>query len=149
MRGLLLHCCNNICSPLSQQKRNSQTLFEQLASVLTLTSQLLEQIEYGGPLLLSSCPPLAPKCGVQRASELVNTFTIWERGPLQFNGTFPDLTLYLHLTVHLCLFLYSLLYNKLINISVSLSSVRCFSKLLNPRRGPRNPGLWLIVQKHR
>ena len=76
----------------------------QLASILTLTSQLHEQVEYGGLLLLSSCPPLAPKYGVQRESELVNTFTFWERGPPQFHGTFPDLTLCLHLTVHLCLF---------------------------------------------
>jgi len=107
--SLLANTCGACCyaaaiTSLSQQKRNSQTLFEQLASILTLTSQLHEQVEYGGLLLLSSCPPLAPKYGVQRESELVNTFTIWERGPPQFHGTFPDLTLCLHLTVHLCLF---------------------------------------------
>lgn len=145
-------CCYTVAitslPPLSQQERNSQTLFEQLASILTLTSQLHEQVEYGGLLLLSSCPPLAPKYGVQRASELVDTLANWERGPPQFHGTFPDLTLCLHLTVHFCLFQYSLLYNKLISVFPwVLWDV--LASYWTEERGHRNPGLWLIVQKYR
>lgn len=45
----------------------------------------------------------------------------------------------LRLALHLYPLSYPLLDNKLVNVSVSLSSVRCYNKLLNLRRGSWNP----------
>ena len=76
---------------------------------------------------------------VQRASRLVKTFMCWEGDIPQLHRDRSSCSQGpsgpLHLSLHLYPLSYPLLCNKQVNISVLLSSVSSYSKLLNLRRG--------------